>query len=201
MTAAVSPGVVASILRAYRDPRGEMARLMADGLTEPRTLMHAFLACALAFVASLPNAVREAAALDLGEDRLAAAVAAHAFLYVFWAPLALYGIAALLHLGAMAFGARGPFLNARAALFWSLVLGAPIALALALLGVGAEAAFGPGALGVVDYVALAALLGWLWLFSATFAEAEGFARTGRVLAALVGLVAVAALGLRALSGA
>lgn len=200
MTAAVSPGVVASILRAYRDPRAEMARHKADGLTEPRTLMHAFLACGLGFVASLPNAIRESATLDVGDDRVAAAVAAHFFGYVFVAPLVLYGIAAALHLGAMAFGARGSFLQARAALFWSLVLVAPLALLLSLVGVAAEATGGRAAGLWVDYLALAALLGWLWLFAATFAEAEGFAGTGRVAAALTAILCGGALAVWALRG-
>ena len=150
-----------------------MARLLAGGITEARALGLLFIACGLGFVASLPEAARKARALRI-EDPLAGAVAAHLFAYLFVAPLLAYAAAAVLHLLARPFGARGGFLRARAALFWSALLGAPLVLGLAALG----ALAGTGA--VMAGAAWAAAAFWLWLFAASFAEAEGLGPTWRV---------------------
>jgi len=119
-------GLVAAMAQAWSDPRGAMARQVAGGLSETRALQHLTLACGLGFVASAPAAVRRAQALQDVPDALTGVIAAHLFGYVFVAPLLLYAVAALLHLAARAFGGRGGFLGARAALFWAALLGAPI---------------------------------------------------------------------------
>jgi hypothetical protein len=80
------------------------------------------------------------------------------------------------------FGARPGFLAARAALFWSALMAAPVALLLAVVGVAAEAR--PALLPVASLLGYAGLAFWLWLFAASLAEAEGFAATGRVAAVL-----------------
>lgn len=195
----MSRGVVAAMARAYRDPRGAMAEQVARGLSEPRALVHLFLACFLGLVASLPQALRQARTID-APDPVTAAVTAHLFGYVFVAPLLAYGLAALVHLAARAFGARGGFLPARAATFWALLLAGPIALAIALAGAGAEMAGLPRS-PWLPLLGHAGLAGWLWLFAATLAEAEGL-RAGRV-AAVVALVAAGlalALGAMARAG-
>lgn len=175
-----------------------MARQMADGLSEPRATAHLFLACALGFVASMPNAVREAATLDI-DDPLSGVVAAHLFGWLFVAPLLAYALAALIHLGARALGGAGGFLGARSALFWSALLAGPLALALALVGVAAEAAGGPGVLPWLDYLGYAGLVFWLWLLAGSLAEVEGFRDTRRVLAALIVSLVAIAIGFRALA--
>lgn len=183
--AAVRPaGLAAAMRHAYRSPRGAMARQVAAGLGERQALVHLFLACGLGFLASLPAAIRTARGIT-AEDPVAAAIAAHLFGYFFVAPLLLYGLAALVHLVARAFGGRGGFLAARAALFWSALLGAPIAMVLAVLGVLAEAAGWPRLLPLLAFLGYAGFGFWLWLLAASLAEAEGFAATGRV-AAVVG---------------
>jgi hypothetical protein len=183
--------------RAYTDPRGAMAGQVAQGLSEPRALFHLVLACGLFFLASVPNALRTAQGLGI-EDRVSAAVAAHLFAFVVVAPLLFYGLAALVHLIARGFGARGSFLAARAALFWTLLLGTPLALALALAGVVAEAV--PVVLPWVAWLGYAGLAFWLWLFAAGVAEAEGFVATLLVAAVLVAVFAAAAAVLRVLAG-
>lgn len=191
-------GLVAEVAGAYRDPRGAMARQVAAGLSEPRAFFHLMLACGLGFVASLPNAVRAARGIE-ADDPLAAAVAAHFFGYVFVAPLLLYGVAALLHLAARAFGGRGGFLAARAALFWALVLAAPMALGLALAGALLEMAGGGRLLPWLGLLGYAGFAFWIWLLAASLAEAEGFAATGRVAAAVALGFAGVAIGVGALT--
>lgn len=197
----MSEGLVAAIARGWRDPRAEMARQIDAGLSESRALMHLFAACGVAMVASMPQAVRTAQALDI-DDPLSGAISAHVFGYLFVAPLLFYGLAALLHLGARAFGARGGgFLPARAALFWALLLGAPIALALSVAGAVAEIAIGAGVLRWLAYLGYAGILFWFWLLAASLAEAEGFGPTHRVAAVLVAAFGAIVLALRALGGA
>lgn len=191
-------GLVDAVAGAYRDPRGAMARQMAGGPREPRALFHLMLAAGLLFVASLPNAIREAGGLEI-EDALSAAIAAHLFGYVFLLPLIAYAGAGLVHLVALGFGARGGFAGARAAVFWAMLLGGPIALGLALLGAGAEAATGRGQLPWVELLGYAGLGFWLWLFAASLAEAEGFTTRRVVLAVGLGFAGVAAV-LAVLSG-
>ncbi|MFO1105872.1 MAG: hypothetical protein U1E34_07205 [Amaricoccus sp.] len=183
--AAPEPGLAAAMAHAYRHPRAAMARQIAAGLREARALGQLFLACGFGFLASLPGAIRASRTIA-AEDPLAAAIAAHLFGYLFLAPLLFYGLAALIHLGARAFGARGGFLAARAALFWSALLGAPIAMALAVVSVLAEAALGPWSLPGLALLGYAGLGFWLWLLAASLAEAEGFAATGRVAAVIGG---------------
>jgi hypothetical protein len=197
----MSEGLVAAVWRAYGDPRGAMTRQIAAGLSEPRAFAHLYLACALGFVASMPVAVRSAATLDGVPDPLTGTIAAHLFGYLVVAPLVMYGLAALLHLAARAAGGRGGFLGARAALFWSAMLGGPIALALALTGVAAELVAGPGPLPWLGYLGYAGLGFWLWLLAAGFAAAEGFAGTRGVAAALALALAGLAIGVGALSRA
>jgi hypothetical protein len=187
-------GLVDAIWQGWRDPRGAMARQVAAGLSDPRALMHLLLACGLFFVASLPNALREARALSI-DDPVSGAVAAHLFAYAALAPLLAYALAAVAHLVARGFGARGRFVAARAALFWSALMAAPVTLALALVGVAAEIGR-PALLPWVTWLGYAGLAFWVWLFAASLAEAEGFAATGRVAA----VVAAAFAGVAGLLG-
>lgn len=176
-----------------------MAAQARQGLSEPRALVHLMAACGLYAVASLPAAVRTAADLVV-DDPLSGSIAAHLFGYLFVGPLAAYGAAAVVHLIARAFGGTGSFLAARAALFWSLLLGTPIALALALLGVPAEALGSAGLLLSIQLLGYAGLGCWLWVFAASLAEMEGFEVTGRVAAAVLAAFAGIALVLAALAG-
>ena len=183
-------GLVATMTRAYRRPRAVMAERVADA-AEGRALAWLFLACGLGFVASVPEALRRARGLGI-DDPVAGAVAAHLFAYLFVAPLLAYGLAALAHLAARAFGAPPGFLKARVALFWSLLLAAPLGLALVAARVVAERLGVPGLLAPVAWAAWGF---WLWLFAAGFAEAEGFVATWRVGAATALVFAMVAVSL------
>ena len=190
----MAEGFVDTIPRGWRAPRALMASEMARGPSEGRALVHLMLACALLFVASLPNAIRASRGLAI-EDAVEGTVSAHLFGYLALAPLLAYAFAAAIHLIARAFGARGGFGAARAAMFLSLLLAAPLAIALALLGAIAEAA-APGLLPWLVPLRYAVLAAWVWFFAASLAEAEGFAATGPVAA----IAAVALAGIAGLIG-
>lgn len=174
-------GLAASVWRAYRDPRGAMAAALArgeaafGGRREAPGLVELMAACAMGFVASLPAAAAAAAALDV-PDAFAGVVSAHLFGYLFLLPLILYAAAALAHLLARPFGARGGFAAARRAVFRAALLAGPLAVALAGLRLGAAAAGLAGLAPWIDGLGLALFAWWLWLFAAGFAEAEGLGR-------------------------
>ncbi len=188
MSAVPARGVVDTIVRTWRAPRAVMGEQVAAGLTEPRSLVQLMLACGLFFVASLPMAVRTSTVLSVDEP-VSAAVSAHLFAWGAVAPLAGYGLAALVHLAARAFGARGGFLDARAALFWS-----GLAVSPAVLAIGAAGAFAASLTGrvvpQVGWLAYPALALWVWIFAASLAETEGFASTGRVAVVVVAVLAI-----------
>ncbi len=183
---------------AYRAPRVATARLLGASMSEQRASFHLIAACLLLFLASLPNAVRRAGGLVV-DDPLSAVIAAHLFGYFFVAPLLFYAAAAATHLVARAFGGAGSHLAARTAVFWSVLLAGPIAIALALLRVAVEALRAGALLPWVSYLGYAGLAFWFWLFAASLAEAEGFGATLPVAAVLVGAFLALALVLTALA--
>ena len=117
------------------------------------------------------------------------------------APLLAYGLAALVHLAARAFGARGGFLAARAALFWSALAGGAGGARRWRWSGSRPRRLDRAAVAWLGWLGYAGLAFWLWLFAASLAEAEGFAATGRVAAVVAaafagigGLLALAAGG-------
>lgn len=192
-------GLIAAMWRSYRDPRGAIAIQAQRGFTEPQILVHLLLACGLYFLASLPDAVKSSGALGF-EDARTGVISAHLFAYLFVAPLLAYLVAALVHLLARGLGGRGGFLGARAALFWSALLGAPMALVLSLAKLGLDLSAAPRLLPLVSVVALAAFVFWLWLVAANLAEVERFATTYRVAVVLGFVVGGSALVLSLLAG-
>ena len=159
------------------------------------------LACGLFFVASLPNALREARGARRSTTRSRAAVAAHLFGYVVVAPLLAYGLAALVHSSARAFGGRGGFLGgARRRCSGSALLAAPLGARRSRSSAWRRRR-GPRCCLGSSWLGYAVLAFWLWLFAAGLAEAEGFAATGAVaavvaaaFAGIAGLLAIAARG-------
>jgi hypothetical protein len=186
-------GLVADLARAYPDPRAAMARQMREGLSEARALFYLMAACGIFFVASVPAAIRTAQGIDADEP-VSAAIGAHLFGFLFLAPVLLYVGALVVHSAARLTGGRGSALATRTATFWSLLMLAPVALAIALVSATAEIAVGPAVLPWTSLLSYAGLALWLWVFAACLAEAEGFGHSGRValvVAAAFGAVALA----------
>lgn len=195
----MTASLTGAMARAYRDPRTATERLIGSGMGEPRASFHLIVACLLLFLASLPDATRRAG--DLGiEDPLSGAIAAHLFGYFFVAPLLFYAAAAAAHLAARAFGGSGSFLSARTAVFWAALLAGPIAIALSLFRVAAEATTAGALLPLLSYLGYAGLAFWLWLLAAGLAEAEGFGPTLPVAAVVVGAFLAVALVVSVLAG-
>ncbi|MDP2740419.1 MAG: YIP1 family protein [Pseudorhodobacter sp.] len=145
------------ILASYLHPRAVIRRRLDQGVREDQALALLLAACALNLVAQGPGLVR-AAALDPSRP-LDARIGGAALATLFLLPLLAYGLAALSHLVARAFGGQGSGYGARLALFWALLAIAPVLLVQAL----ARGFFAYGMMpGVIAGLVLALFL-WLWL--------------------------------------
>ncbi len=156
--------LVPEILATYGRPRAAFRRQLAMGQREDRALMYLMLACGLIFVGQWPRLAREA--------HLGGAVELDALLggalmgWLFLAPLALYGLAALSHLVALPLGGQGSWYAARLALFWALLASSPLWMLNGLVA----GFMGPGAaLSLTGLVALAVFLAF-WGFGLVEAE-------------------------------
>ncbi|GGE03360.1 hypothetical protein SAMN05421774_101620 [Gemmobacter megaterium] len=158
--------VTQRILASWRRPQAVVRELLAAGQREDRALVILMVACLIIFVAQWP-ALSRAAYLDESvplDARLGGALMGTLFLLP---PLA-YGLAAISHLVARVMGGQGTWYGARLALFWSLLVIAPLMLlqGLVLGFVGP----GPGA-SAMGLIVLAGFL-FQWVNAMIAAEAS-----------------------------
>ena len=113
-------GLFAHIWEARRGLRASYEAQIRQGITEERLLAYVAFACFMAFLGGLPLALETAKASGV-EMSLPSLVAGRFVAFVFFAPLFLYGIAAVSHLFShWAFGGTGDYPKARMALFWRM---------------------------------------------------------------------------------
>ncbi|MDG1129494.1 MAG: YIP1 family protein [Paracoccaceae bacterium] len=148
--------VTTEILATYRAPGRVMARLMSDGPREDRALAILLGACFVMFIATWPNASREAILTGQEPQML---MAARLFGVVFVLPLVFYVVALISHGLLRLFGGKSTGYKARMALFWALLAASPLALLVGLVG----GFIGPGLqlrlTGAVWFAAFA----WFWI--------------------------------------
>jgi hypothetical protein len=156
--------LTSDIVEGWRHPRRVVRRHLARGVSEPFAFSLLAVFLLVAFIAQWPVASR---AVHLQPEVLMTQRLVAAGLGVLATIPLWYGLAALSHLVARAFGGQGGWYGARIALFWSLVAISPMVLLQGLvggfLGQGVQAT----ALGLVVLAAFLAL----WL--AAMREAEG----------------------------
>lgn len=119
---ALGPDIAAT----YRAPGRVVARLWAqDGLREAFLVVILLLGCLMMFVSQWPRQARVAHINDTAlEPLLGGALIA----WMFFAPLLLYGLAALISFGLRLIQPGFPPLAARLALFWSFLAASPLVL-------------------------------------------------------------------------
>lgn len=100
-----------------------MRRILAAGPREDRAIATLAAGCLVLFVASWGRLAREAA--ETGQE-LVPLMSNTLYATLFVVPLLMYGIAALSHLIAKPFGAKGGWFAARMALFWTLLATSPL---------------------------------------------------------------------------
>ncbi|NJM84050.1 MAG: YIP1 family protein [Tabrizicola sp.] len=149
--------ITAEMSHSWKSPRVALRRKLEDGVREDRALAVLMGACFLVFVAQWPVLSRAASlAPDVPLDaRMGGALMATIFVL----PPVLYGVAAVSHLIARAFGGQGSHYGARLALFWALLCVSPVLLLNGLIA----GIVGPGpAVTLVGGLVLAAFL-YLWI--------------------------------------
>lgn len=145
-----------TIIQSYPRPR-HVARSYRDaGADDGLALTWLIVAAILFFVAQLPGLSRDLHLTETSEQFYPQALGR--FFGVMVAALVCYAIAALSHMVAQAMGGQGRWLDARLALFWSLLAVSPL-----MLFQGLVAGFiGPGA--QLTWVSIATGLGFLWIW-------------------------------------
>lgn len=163
--------VTTDIVRTWRSPRVVMRELLSHGQREDRAIAYVMAACLILYVAQWPRLKRAEQFELYGPDgasdfQMNAGIAFFAMLIV-W-PLMLYIIAAITHLVAKIFRAKGTHYTARLALFWAFLAASPVGLLYGLtIGL-----IGPGpATNLVGWV-WAIVFGWIWTQCFRVAEGE-----------------------------
>ena len=154
--------ISSDILRSWRQPRAVVRGILAEGRREDRAIMFVYAACLLIFVAQWPVYARQDAGFDVPVGTEAFEVSTRmtygAFAWLIWAPIILYGLAALSRILAHVLGGRGTHYGARIALFWAMLASAPVlllhGLTMGFIGAGPAATL-VGAIWV-------ALFLWVW---------------------------------------
>jgi hypothetical protein len=182
-------GLAARILAAYPDFRASMARELAAGRDEPQMLAYVMGGCTVLLVAALPRifVIPPAEVVAAGPDGAFGFFLANLVTFLFFAPLFLYGVAALARLVARAFGGAGGWAETRLATFWAILAATPVLLASSLINLAwtvSGVAMGAMALGYAS----GAIYAWIW--SACLAEAHGFRRTIWVFGVQIALAAM-----------
>ncbi|WP_298499645.1 YIP1 family protein [uncultured Maritimibacter sp.] len=144
--------VARDILAAYGAPRRVFRRRLAATGTEGQALVILMTACLLIFVAQAPVLQRQA--IETGEE-LNPLLGGALFAWLFIMPLAAYAFSWISHLIARVLGGQGAPIASRLALFWALLVAAPLwmlnGLTRGFMGEGIEA-------NTVGAIALAAFV-------------------------------------------
>jgi len=171
----VANGFVADIVGAYGGLRASMRNQMDRGNDEPRLMAYLAFGCFVIFLSFLPRLL----ATDLsGTDQsIAAGITVWFFSVMFFLPLMLYAVAAISHLIAKAFGAKGSQHNARHAIAWMLVVLSPVLIVKAMLGSVFISLDMPMAIDVLNALLAFAILR---IWGAFLAESENFSSAFKV---------------------
>ncbi len=155
------------ILQSYRSPRVVIRRHLDRGVNEGRVLMFLIAACLLVFISQWPNVSRQAQ-LDPSiplDMRLGGAMLG----WLFIAPLFFYALSGVSYMVARVFGGQGTTYGARLALFWSMLVVAPLwllhGLTAGLIGAGPQLT----GIGLVLSVAFF----WIWISSLVETQMQG----------------------------
>ena len=167
------------ILRAYRGFGASMRRQMATSPGEERLLAYLVIACLIFFVARVPNLLELSAARATDEVSSIAIFVTNLVGSFFFAPLMLYGLAAISHIIARGFAGHGSFFHARLALFWALLVVSPLALLSTVLQTALPFGWLEQVLWLVKFLVFA------FAWASCLSEAEGYKSPMLTMSAII----------------
>lgn len=167
------------ILRAYRGFGASMRRQMESAPGEERLLVYVATACLIMFAARVPNLLELSAAQATPEVSANAVFITNLVGSFFFAPLLLYGIAALSHVFARSFSGQGTFFHARLALFWALLVVSPLALLSTILETAIPVEWLAQVLWLVKFLFFA------FAWAVCLSEAEGYKSPFLTMSAII----------------
>ena len=176
-------GFVNNIFFAYKSFSNSFLSQSQNINNERIVLVYCFLVSLILFLSGLPSQFSKWLKSDQSEPFMALA-GISLFTSIFFVPLALYGVAALIHIFAKIFKGRGTFQNVRIALFWSLIVTSPLIIINGLIR------------GYFENLNIAIISNWLmnvfiaWVFSNMLKEAEEFTSVGSVFIVIMTLTIV-----------
>lgn len=212
-------GVLARVAHGWRDPRASVRSVLDANPSEATILSLVMLAALLSFVGRTfllfaeSGVASEAGGSAPDPEAIRGRLGAQFIGAMFFAPLMLYGVAALTRMIGRAAGGSGDWVACRAAIAWAGMLTAPLLLLLSVVGAlaiaggavppGAQPPYVPGAdaspaelVLAVPGVAGLVLAAYIW--AACIAEVHGFSNAWRVLGVIVLPAAAFAAALSAL---
>lgn len=180
--------MVTRLATAWFDLRGSMRAVLDSRPGEGVLLSFALLSGFIWFLGRMASLWLGPEAAGMAQDALVARAGTEFVSSLIFRSLGLYLMAALGGAIARWFGGKGGWRDSRAALFWAMLVAAPVILVARLLALGLE--------GVPRAVVLsAASVVLAWAVAQCMAEAHGFRRGWAVLAVVAGLIfAVIATG-------
>ncbi|MCF6272541.1 MAG: YIP1 family protein [Rhodobacteraceae bacterium] len=152
---------------------------MASSPGEERVLIYVVIASLIFFIARSPELLRLSMAAASDDVSGAALFVTNLVGSFFFAPLMLYGLAALSHILARLFGGKGRFFDARLGLFWSLLLVSPLALVSTVVQMALPYEI------VAQGMALFMFLLFSYVWASCLSVAEGFKRPYITMAAII----------------
>ncbi|MEM0924330.1 MAG: hypothetical protein AAGI13_14870 [Pseudomonadota bacterium] len=170
---------------AWGDLRGSYRALMEGAPGEGRLFFIAVLSSLIYFAGTMLSETAPA-----GEEGQAW-VASHFLSAILWRPLMLYAVGATSCLILRGFDGAGGWVESRAAVFWAMLIAAPV---LFLAQIATVAAHGTALVIIQQIAALIAA----WVLAVMLAEAHGIARSWAVFAGLVGVILVFLILIRGL---
>jgi len=182
--------VTREILRAYRGFGASMQRQIDSNPGEERLLVYLVMACFLYFIARVPELLKLSAAAATEEVSGMALFITNLVGSFFFAPLMFYALAALSRIVANLFGGQGNGAKSRLALFWALLLVAP----LALISTTIQTAIPVEILAETLSLLMFLLFSFVW--ASTLSVAEGFKSPILTMSAIILTAFLLILGFR-----
>ena len=160
-------GFFPEIFKAYFDLKASFFTQLAKCKSEARLLAYGFTISILLFLERLPGKVVSHTS-EGSQIPLLPAIGIDLFASIFFVPLFLYLVSAILHLILLPFGGKATFFQSRLAFFWSIIVCAPILLIFSLVEAFSADIF---PLNFIKYITVPLSA---WILSSILCAAEGF---------------------------